>query len=345
MSQNDFMQVDLRSDTVTRPTEAMLEAMFQAEVGDDVFGEDPSLNALEAKAAALFSKEAGLFCPSGTMANQIGMKMHTNAPGEVICDQLSHVYLYEVGGIGFHSGLSVSLTNCPLGLMDAAAVQAKINPWIDLHKAPSQLVVLENTCNKGGGACYDLDAIAEIRVVCDQNGLKLHLDGARVFNALVAKGYSAADLGRYFDSISICLSKGLGTPVGSVLLGAKDDIFRARRIRKLMGGGMRQAGYLAAAGIYALDHHIERLAEDHARARQMAEAIAPMSFVKEVYPVETNILIFELTADWTNERFLAKLAEHGIKAVPFGPQLIRFVTHLDFDDAQMDYCLNILKTF
>jgi threonine aldolase len=343
MSQNDFMQVDLRSDTVTRPTAAMLEAMFKAEVGDDVFGEDPSLNALEAKAASLFGKEAGLFCPSGTMANQIGMKMHTNAPGEVICDQLSHVYLYEVGGIGFHSGLSVSLTECPLGLMNADAVRAKINPWTDLHKAPSQLVVLENTCNKGGGACYDLDAIAEIREVCDQHGMKLHLDGARVFNALVAKGYSAADLGQYFDSISICLSKGLGTPVGSVLLGEKDDIFRARRIRKLMGGGMRQAGYLAAAGIYALDHHIERLAEDHARAKKIGDALVEMAFAQKVYPVETNILIFELTADWTNERFLAKLAEQGIQAVPFGPQLIRFVTHLDFDDAQMEYCLEVLK--
>lgn len=339
------MQVDLRSDTVTRPTPEMLDAMFKAEVGDDVFGEDPSLNALEAKAAALFGKEAGLFCPSGTMANQIGMKMHTNAPGEVICDQLSHVYLYEVGGIGFHSGLSVSLTNCPLGLMDAAAVKAKINPWEDLHKAPSQLVVLENTCNKGGGACYDLDRIAAIRKVCDQHGLKMHLDGARVFNALVAKGYSAAELGQYFDSISICLSKGLGTPVGSLLLGTKDDIFRARRIRKLMGGGMRQAGYLAAAGSYALDHHVDRLAEDHARAKKMGDALLEMSFAQKVYPVETNILIFELTKDWTNEAFLAKLAERGVKAVPFGSQLIRFVTHLDFDDAQMDYCLEVLKSF
>lgn len=338
------MQVDLRSDTVTRPTAAMLDAMFKAEVGDDVFGEDPSLNALEAKAAKLFGQEAGLFCPSGTMANQIGMKMHTNAPGEVICDQLSHVYLYEVGGIGFHSGLSVSLTNCPSGLMDAAAVEAKINPWEDLHKAPSQLVVLENTCNKGAGACYDLDRIAAIRKVCDQHGLKMHLDGARIFNALVAKGYSAAELGQYFDSISICLSKGLGTPVGSVLLGAKDDIFRARRIRKLMGGGMRQAGYLAAAGIYALDHHINRLAEDHARAKKMGDALVEMAFAQKVYPVETNILIFELTKDWTNEQFLTKLAERSVKAVPFGPQLIRFVTHLDFDDAQMDYCLEVLNS-
>lgn len=339
------MTVDLRSDTVTRPTKGMLKAMFNAEVGDDVFREDPTINELEAKAAKLFGKEAGLFCPSGTMANQIAIKTHSNAPGEVICDQLSHVYLYEVGGIGFHSGLSVSLTACERGLVTAKDILPKINPEADLHKAPSQLVVLENTCNKGGGACYDLQSIAGIRQLCDQEGLKLHLDGARVFNALVAKGYSAADLGKYFDSISICLSKGLGTPVGSVLLGTEKDMWRGRRIRKMMGGGMRQAGYLAAAGIYALDHHIDRLAEDHQRAQRLAAALEPLTYVEEVLPAETNILIYRLSDEWKVEDYLQKLEAKGVKAVPFGEQLVRLVTHLDFDDAQLEYTIKQLESF
>ena len=337
------MMIDLRSDTVTKPTEAMLKAMFSAEVGDDVFGEDPTINLLEAKAAAMFGMEAGLFCPSGTMANQIAIKAHTNAPGEVICDKLSHVYLYEVGGIGFHSGLSVSLTECPSGLLSASDIVSRINPEADLHKAPSQLVVLENTCNKGGGACYELDRIAEIRKLCDANDLKLHLDGARVFNALVAKGYSAADLGQYFHSISICLSKGLGTPVGSVLLGETAYIRRSRRLRKLMGGGMRQAGYLAAAGIYALDHHVDRLAEDHLRAQKMGEVLAQQPYCAELYPIETNIVIVKLNENVDLNNFLATLAQEGLYAVPFGPQLVRFVTHLNFDDQQLKKALNILS--
>lgn len=328
--------IDLRSDTVTKPSAAMLEAMFNAEVGDDVFGEDPSINTLENKAAAMFGMEAGLFCPSGTMANQIAIKTHSNAPGELICDKLSHVYLYEVGGIAFHSGLSVNLTECPLGLLSAADVLARINPDADLHKAPTQLVVLENTCNKGGGACYELDNIAAIRKVCDTHGLKLHLDGARVFNALVAKGYAASDLGKHFHSISICLSKGLGTPVGSVLLGDATYIRRARRLRKLFGGGMRQAGFLAAAGIYALDHHIERLAEDHHRAKKLGEILAIQPSVAEVFPIETNIVIVKLTENIDLNNFLAILARQGLLAVPFGPQLVRFVTHLDFDDQQLE---------
>lgn len=337
------MIADFRSDTLTKPTAAMLQAMFAAPVGDDVFGEDPTVNALEAKAAALFGKEAGLFCPSGTMANQIAIKAHSNAPGEVICDQLSHVYLYEVGGIGFHSGLSVNLTTCPQGLLRPDDILSRINPEADMHKAPTQLVVLENTCNKGGGSCYELPQLSAIKKLCDEKGLNLHLDGARVFNAMIAKGYSSMQLGECFHSISICLSKGLGTPVGSLLLGDAAFIRRARRLRKLFGGGMRQVGYLAAAGIYALDNHVARLADDHRLAAVLGAALQKMPFVAEVFPVETNIVIARLQAHIDVPDFLKRLSERGVKAVAFGPQLIRFVTHLDVQQAEVDFAVGVLQ--
>lgn len=334
---------DFRSDTLTKPTPDMLQAMFSAEIGDDVFGEDVTVNALEQKAAAMFGKEAALFCPSGTMANQIAIKAHSSTPGEIICDKLSHVYLYEVGGLAYHSGLSVSLTHADRGLMSATDVLEHINPESDLHKAPTQLVVLENTMNKGGGACYELSVIENIRKSCLKNGLKLHLDGARLFNAIVAKGYTAMELGVQFDSISICLSKGLGAPVGSLLLGDKSFIRSCRRLRKLFGGGMRQVGYLAAAGIYALDNHIERLAEDHKRAKQLGEALAQLSYVEEVLPVETNIVIARLNNTVNIPDFLNQISSEGVKAVAFGPQLVRFVTHLDVQDEQVLHAVEVLK--
>ena len=333
--------VDLRSDTVTRPTPEMLEAMMQAEVGDDVLGEDPTVRALEEKTAALFGTEAGLFCPSGTMTNQIAIRVQTQPQQEVICHQNAHIYLYEGGGIAYNSLASVRLLEGARGLLSAEAVAAAINPD-DIHYPETALVALENTMNKGGGACYATADIAAIHRVCQQHQLPLHLDGARVFNALVATGEPATTYGHYFSSLSVCLSKGLGAPVGSVLLGSQELIRRARRVRKVFGGGMRQSGFLAAAGIYALDHHVDRLTEDHRRARVLAEAVASQDYVDGVLPVETNIVIFSLR-DRTPAEFVATLKEHGVLAIPFGPRQVRMVTHLDVDDEQVDRVLETLK--
>jgi threonine aldolase len=334
--------IDYRSDTVTQPTPGMQEAMMKAKLGDDVFGEDPTINELEAKAAAMFGMEAGLFCPSGTMTNQIGIKMHTQPGDEVICDFLSHVYQYEGGGIAFNSGASVRLLTGDRGRINAQQVKEAINPD-DVHKPHSSLVVLENTSNRGGGSCYELAEIEEIRKVCTENNLKLHLDGARLFNALVYKGQSAKDYGRLFDSISICLSKGLGCPVGSVLIGTKEDIKKARRIRKVFGGGMRQAGVLAAAGIYALDHHIERLAEDHAHAGQIETALLSHPLVEMVIPVETNIIIFQLKPAVTAAEMVEKLKAKGILCFATGKQTIRFVVHLDITEVMVEKTLELIK--
>lgn len=335
--------VDFRSDTVTRPSSGMLEAMHQAPVGDDVFGEDPSVNALEAKAASLFGMEAALFCPSGTMTNQIAIKVHTQPGDEVICDELSHVYQYEGGGIAFNSGASVRLLQGNRGQLNAALVAAAINPN-DVHKAHSSLVVLENTSNRGGGSCYALTDIEAIRKICDQQQLALHLDGARLFNALVARQQQAADYGRLFHSISICLSKGLGCPVGSLLLGNSAFMQKARRIRKVLGGGMRQAGFLAAAGIYALDHQVERLAIDHRHALILADALQQHPLVAEVKPVETNIIIFEVKPAITAHQMVAQLADKGILGYAFTHTQVRLVTHLDISEADIDRTVSVLKT-
>lgn len=336
--------VDLRSDTVTGPTKDMLNFMFEAKVGDDVFGEDETINELENKTASLFNMEAGLFCPSGTMTNQIGIKILSNPPGELICDHLSHVYQYEGGGIAFNSGLSVNLLKGDRGRLNAEMVRNAINPD-DIHKAGSQLVTVENTCNRGGGSIYDFEDLKSISLLCKERGLNYHLDGARIFNAICEADYSASDVGPLFDTISVCLSKGLGCPVGSVLLGSAENIKKARRIRKVMGGGMRQAGYLAAAGIYALDHHIERLKEDHKRAKQIAAELTRLWFTKSIMPVETNVVVFELNDDINLPDFLSKLKKENILVVAFGPQQVRFVTHLDFDDDQLDYLVKVLKNF
>ncbi|MEJ8801910.1 threonine aldolase family protein [Pontibacter sp. H249] len=335
---------DLRSDTVTKPTPEMLKAMFAAQVGDDVYGEDPTINALEEKAAAMFGMEAGLFCPSGTMTNQIAIKVHTQPLTEVICDITAHIHQYEGGGIAFNSGASTALVHGNRGKMTPAQIESNIRPLDNIHFPETKLVALENTCNKGGGTFYTLDEIATISEVCKRHNLALHLDGARVFNALVASGNAAKDYGLYFDSISICISKGLGAPVGSVLLGSKEFIKRARRVRKVFGGGMRQAGYLAAACIYALDNHVERLAEDHRKAKAMEETLLQTDYVESVLPVETNIVIFKLNQKYTDADFVAALSKEGIRAAAFGPQMIRFVTHLDVTDEMMEHTLQVLKS-
>ena len=338
------MLIDLRSDTVTRPTPEMLEAMMSAEVGDDVFGEDPSINALEEKCADLFGAEAAIYCPSGTMTNQIGIKVLTNPYEEVICYSGAHIYRYEGGGVAGNSGLSFRLLNGKRGILEVDDILDNINPD-DVHFPKTKVVALENTVNKGGGTYYNLEQIKHINEACRSNGLKMHLDGARLFNALVETQESPKRYGQYFDTISICLSKGLGAPVGSVLVGRKKYIKKARRVRKYFGGGMRQAGFLAAAGIYALDNHINRLTEDHEKAKILGETVENLPMVASVQPVETNIVIFKLAGDLLAQEFLASLEQEGIKAVPFGKQEVRFVTHLDFTDDMLDQTVTKLKKF
>ncbi|MFZ4706230.1 MAG: threonine aldolase family protein [Bacteroidales bacterium] len=335
--------IDLRSDTVTRPAKAMLDLMFTAQVGDDVFGDDPTVNALEAKAAKLFGMESALFCASGTMTNQIAIKVHTRPGDEVICNKLSHIYYYEGGGIAVNSGASVCLLDGDRGRITAEDVRNHINPD-DIHRPVTRLVEIENTMNKGGGAVYDYNEVIAISNVCKENDLKFHLDGARLFNALTVTGQQPADYGCLFDSISICLSKGLGAPVGSLLLGSKQFVNQARRVRKVFGGGMRQAGYLAAAGIFALDHNVTRLADDHHRAAQLGAVLAGLPFIEEVVPVETNIIFFRLAEHLSEIEFLNKLAKKNIHALALSPRNIRMVTHLDFTDDMLDELVVVLKS-
>ncbi len=327
--------IELRSDTFTKPTSGMLEAMMQAEVGDDVFGEDPSVNRLEQKVANMFGYPAALLCLSGTMANQIAIAVHTKPGDEVICDALSHIYLYEGGGIAANAHASVRLLHGERGMLKAQMVEEAIqvdNP----HYPISRLVSLENTVNKGGGACYTLESIAAIRSVCDSYTLSLHLDGARLFNAIVSTGQTTIDFGLLFHSISVCFSKGLGSPMGSVLLGSAEFIHQARRVRKRWGGGWRQAGYIAAAIDYALENHVSLLAEDHRRAKVIAVFLQTRHEIISILPVETNIIIFELRQYISAELYLQKLLILGVKASPFGKQQIRLVTHLDFTDEHLD---------
>ena len=337
------MIIDLRSDTVTIPTSEMKKAMFNAPVGDDVFGDDPTVNRLESLGAEMFGKEAALFCPSGVMTNQIAIKINTNAPGELVCDELSHVYKYEGGGIGFNAGLATKLVKGNAGQITAKQIEAAINPD-DVHFPETQFVSLENTCNKGGGTIYPISEIKKIKTLCDEKNLTLHLDGARVFNALVEADYTAKELGEQFNTISVCLSKGLGAPVGSLLLGTKKDIKKARRIRKILGGGMRQAGYLAAAGIYGLENNVDRLKEDHVRAKKLEGELSQLSYVAKVLPVYTNIIIFEIVEQIEFTTIIDKLAAKDIKVVAFGPQQIRLVTHLNFTDEMLERTINVLKS-
>ncbi len=326
--------IDLRSDTVTRPTPPMLAAMQAAPVGDDVYEEDPTVRRLEESLAARFGLAAGLFCPSGTMTNQIAIQAHCLPLSEVICEASAHVYLWEVGGIMHHARASVALLPGERGRLTAAQIEAAIRPAHNVHYPTTRLVCLENTHNRGGGSCYEWAELEAIAALTKQRGLALHLDGARIFNALVATGQRSQDYGRLFDSISVCLSKGLGAPVGSVLLGSADFIRQGKRLRKLMGGGWRQAGYLAAAGLYALKNNVARLADDHRRAARLAEALRPLPYVAEVLEPETNLLIFRLDeSQLTVADFLARLEAQGIRASGFGGSWVRFVTHLDVDDA------------
>jgi threonine aldolase len=336
------MITDLRSDTFTKPSLPMLEAMMRASVGDDVFGEDPSVNELEAMSAAMFGMEAAIFCPSGTMTNQIAIKCHTEPGNEVICDRFSHVYQYEGGGIAFNSGCSVRLIDGQAGRINAQQVQEAINPD-DVHKAATTLVSVENTANRGGGSCYEFTDIQLIKEVCLKNNLKLHLDGARLWNALVTTGESARQYGGVFDSISICLSKGLGTPLGSVLLGNHAFIKKARRIRKVLGGGMRQAGFMAAAGIYALQNNIDRLADDHHHAKTLANALLEKDFTGAMLPVETNILIFEVKGSYTPVSFVEFMKKHEVLCLPISATQVRMVTHLDVTPAMIDHLVQIIE--
>jgi threonine aldolase len=335
--------IDLRSDTVTKPTKGMLDAMMSAPVGDDVFGEDPTVIALEQRLAKMFGKEAGLFCPSGTMTNQIAIRLHTVPGQEVICHKEAHVYKYEGGGIMVNSLCSVKLVDGNRGRLKASDLPHLINNPEDVHLPVSKLVCLEDTANRGGGAIYDVAEIGEIASMCEQLGLTLHLDGARVFNALIETGVDAVSYGKNFATISICLSKGLGTPVGSVLLGSKEQMKAARRIRKVLGGGMRQAGILAAAGLYALDHHIDRLKEDHRRARSIGKAMQELPFVTEVFPVDTNIVVAVMDEKMPLANVIDRLKEKGVIAVPFGPQMLRMVTHLDVNDQDVDQVLEAIR--
>ena len=336
--------IDLRSDTFTKPSADMLKAMFDAQVGDDVFGEDPTVNHLENYCADMFGMEAAVFCPSGTMTNQIAIKCHTQPGDEVICDKVSHVYIYEGGGIAFNSGCQVKTIDGIRGMITAEDVAAAINPS-DVHKAHTSLVVLENTGNRGGGSCYEIEDILQIQEVCKEHGLKLHLDGARLFNALVAKKQTAREYGEMFDSISICLSKGLGTPIGSVLLGKRDFIKKARRVRKVLGGGMRQAGYIAAAGVYALENNIDRLAIDHHHAKQIAEALLARDFTGKMMPVQTNIVIFEVLSEGGAAAFCDKMKNYNILCLPISANQVRMVTHLDVTTEMVTEILEAITAF
>lgn len=337
------MTIDLRSDTVTKPSKGMLEAMMCAKVGDDVYKEDPTVNALETRIAAMFGKPKALFFPSGTMANQTAIKLHTQPGDQVICDKDAHIYHYEGGGASFNSGVSCKLLNGHRGMFTAEQVVEAINPPNFYHSPLTTLVEVENTANRGGGSCWDFEELKKIKAVCEHHQLGFHLDGARIWNALVATKATAKDYGRLFDTVSVCLSKGLGCPVGSVLVGDESIMKNALRIRKIFGGGMRQIGYLSAAGLYALDHHIERLSEDHQKAKEIGQILENLDVIKNVEPVDTNIIIFELDDAVNESQFLKTFAEKNILLSGMGGRKMRIVTHLDYTDAMHEYFLSVVK--
>jgi threonine aldolase len=337
------MEINLVSDTVTRPSVEMLNVMFNAKVGDDVYKQDPTVNELEETLADLFGMEAALFFPSGTMANQTAIKLHTQPGEQVICDKYAHIYHYEGGGASFNSGVSCCLVDGNRGMITADLVKNAINDPEFYHAPLTSLVSIENTTNKGGGACYEMQTLQEIKQVCIKNNLKYHLDGARLWNALVAKKQHPKQFGELFDTISVCLSKGLGAPVGSVLLGTKSDMKRALRIRKIFGGGMRQSGFLAAAGLYALQNNITRLEIDHRRAKELGALLEKMPWVANVEPVETNILIFGLQPTVDEKIFMEKLKQKGILISSMGHGKLRIVTHLDYKEVMHDYVLEVFS--
>ncbi|HLP56151.1 MAG TPA: GntG family PLP-dependent aldolase [Fluviicola sp.] len=336
------LPVDLRSDTITQPTAAMRDAMFSARLGDDVFQEDPTVNELQQFAADYFGKEAALFCASGTQTNQIAINVHVQPGGEVICHEDSHIYKYEGGGIAKNSGASVRLLTGNRGRITASDIEQWIMPD-DVHFPVTQLISLEDTFNRGGGSVYDFAEIERISALAKRMSLPLHLDGARLFNALAVNNIDPKRYAAAFDSLSICLSKGLGAPIGSLLLGNAGFIHRARRVRKVYGGGMRQAGFLAAAGLYALKNNTERLKTDHEHARILEKALLECNWVKTVIPVETNIVVIVLEQPDQRDAYIQRLADQQIKTVSFGPGMIRMVTHLDIDSAQIGYVAETVK--
>lgn len=339
------MEINLISDTVTKPTKLMMKAMMNAEVGDDVFGADPTVNALQEKVAKLFNMEAALFFPSGTMANQTAIKIHTQPGDRMFCDKWAHVYNYEGGGAAFNSGVTSHLIDGHRGMFTANQLKEAVSGRADIHAPYSRLVCIENTTNKGGGACWDFEELKKIQKVAKKNELAFHLDGARLFNALVAKNETPAQYGELFDTISICLSKGLGAPVGSILIGSKKDMEKALRVRKLFGGGMRQAGFLAAAAIYALDNNVNRLAEDHQKAQQIGTVLEGCSYVTKVEPIETNIIIFYVDNNIDPMDFINKMASKGILLISMGEGKIRIVTHLNLTNEMLTILLKELKSF
>ena len=339
------MKIDLISDTVTRPTKKMLEAMMNAKVGDDVFKSDPTVNKLQVKVAEMFGMEEALFFPSGTMANQAAIKLHTQPGDRMFCDKWAHVYNYEGGGAAFNSGVTSHLIDGVRGMFTANQLEEAVSGRADIHVPYNKLVCIENTTNKGGGACWDFEELKKIQKVSKENNLAFHLDGARLFNALVAKDETPKQYGELFDTISICLSKGLGAPVGSILIGTKENMAKALRIRKLFGGAMRQVGFLAAAAIYALDNHIDRLAEDHRRAKQIGKVLKSCSYVRKIETIETNIVIFYVNEDIDPMEFIAKMESKGILMISMGQGKLRIVTHLDFTEAMLEKLISELEAF
>ncbi len=337
------MEINLISDTVTKPSPEMLQAMFQAKVGDDVFKQDPTVNAFEKMVADLFGKEAALFFPSGTMANQTAIKLNTNPGDQIICDKWSHIHLYEAGGASFNSGVNFNLLDGHRGLITAEQVKAGINDPEFYHAPLSKMVSIENTTNKGGGACYEIEELKKIKQVCSEHNLKYHLDGARLWNAIVAKKQDPKQFGELFDTISVCFSKGLGAPIGSVLISDANTMHRALRIRKIFGGNLRQSGYLAAAGIYALKNNMNRLEDDHRRAYELGQALKSLPWIEKVEPTETNILIFEVNKSLKDKEVIEKLKTKGILISSMGQGKLRMVTHLDYRQVMHEYVLEALE--
>ncbi len=338
------MIIDFRSDTVTKPTPGMIEAMIKASVGDDVFREDPTVNLLEKNMANLFGMEAAIFCASGTMSNQIAITSHTRPGDELICEQEAHVYIYEGGGIAFNAGCQVRPIAGDRGRIKAEQVLKSINAD-DVHKARTSLVCLENTSNRGGGSCYELEDIRQIRQVCNEHKLILHLDGARLFNALIAKKEKPGEYGSLFHSISVCFNKGLGCPAGSILLGTEKFIYQARRIRKIFGGGLRQAGFLAATALYALDQNVERLNTDHKHAKKIGDALQKHPLVKMILPVETNLVIFELNDGEDPHSFISRMKEKEVLLLTISNKRLRIVTHLGISEEMVSDFLKTLAQF
>ncbi len=334
--------VDLRSDTVTKPTSEMRDAMFRAEVGDDVYGEDPTVIELEKLGARMTGKAAGLFVASGTMGNQVAVMAHTQRGDEVICEAESHIYYYEVAGMAVLSGVQARTLPSVKGILSAETIEAAIRPQ-DVHQPRSALICLENTHNRAGGTCYPLDTLASIRKLADRRKIPVHIDGARLFNAAVAQGVKVDKIAQYADSVQFCLSKGLAAPVGSLLVGSEEFIVKARRYRKMLGGGMRQAGVIAAAGIVGLQSMVERLAEDHANAKLLAEALATAGFAVDLSTVQTNIVIFDVSRTGLKAaEFVTKLRKAGVLAGAFGEYRIRMVTHHGITASEIGKVVDVL---